>query len=381
MVRGMAFLFAAGATLTVITLLLPGAGDRSELALALAAAASSCVAGGLLAFEERVAPAALHALLAFGSLLVTVCVVFGGGAGTGYALFYVWVALYAAYFLRPAAVAAHTTLAGALAGLAFVLQDDIRAPAAHWVMGVGTATVLGMLVNHLARSMRGQRSDLAAAAALTDPGALESFRERVCEQLRHAARADAVALLEPPPEGAGLAVSAGAAELSSALGEPQARIALERCLAEGEQMVILTGTTPRAGARLLRRSVAGLAQPVLRDGMPVGVLAVAWRRPRWAVAQRTAGAAVILAAAAGRLLERLEHLNRDRERRALEINDAIVQGLVVVKYAMAAGNVTEAARAVDETLEAARRLVTAQLDDVVVGGVRPGDLVRGSALS
>jgi hypothetical protein len=48
---------------------------------------------------------------------------------------------------------------------------------------------------------------------------------------------------------------------------------------------------------------------------------------------------------------------------------------------MAAGNVTEAARAVDETLEAARRLVTAQLDEVAAGGVRPGDLVRGSARS
>jgi signal transduction histidine kinase len=98
------------------------------------------------------------------------------------------------------------------------------------------------------------------------------------------------------------------------------------------------------------------------------------------VSQRTAAAAFVMASTAGRLLERLERLNRERERRALEINDGIVQGLVVAKYAMAAGNVTEAVRAVDETLEAARRLVTAQLDDVAGGAVRPGDLVRGSAL-
>jgi hypothetical protein len=377
MVRGMAFLFAAGATLTVTTLLLPGGGGRTELALA--AVASYGVAGGLLAFEERVAPAALHVLLVFGSLLVTLCVVVGGGAGTGYALFYVWVALYAAYFLPPRAVAAHTTLAGGLAGLAFVVQDDIRAPAAHWVMGVGTATVLAMLVNHLARSMRGQRTDLATAAALTgDPGALESFRERVCERLRSAARADSVALLDPVA--GGLAVSGGSAELPSALGAPRARIALERCLAEGRQVVILTGDRPAGGLTLLSRSVAGLAQPVLSDGVPVGVLALAWRRPRRAVSQRTAAAAFVMASTAGRLLERLERLNRERERRALEINDGIVQGLVVAKYAMAAGNVTEAVRAVDETLEAARRLVTAQLDDVAGGAVRPGDLVRGSAL-
>jgi signal transduction histidine kinase len=383
MVRGMGFLFAAGATLNVITLLLPGGGHRMELTLALAAVASYCVAVAVLAFEERVAPAAVHALLVFGSLLVTLCVIVGGGAGTGYALYYVWVALYAAYFLRPRAVAAHTTLAGALAGLAFAVQDDIRAPAAHWVMGVGTATVLAMLVSHLARSMRGQRTDLATAAALTgDPGALEGFRERVCERLRSAARADSVALLEPVGDGHGdgLAVSGGSAEPPSALGAPRARIALERCLAEGRQVVILAGDRPASGLTLLRRSVAGLAQPVLSDGVPVGVLALAWRRPRRAVSQRTAAAAFVLASTAGRLLERLERLNRERERRALEINDGIVQGLVVAKYAMAAGNATEAVRAVDETLEAARRLVTAQLDEVAAGAVRPGDLVRGSAL-
>jgi hypothetical protein len=239
-----------------------------------------------------------------------------------------------------------------------------------------------MLVNHLARSMRGQRTDLATAAALTgDPGALEGFRERVCERLRSAARADSVALLEPAADGGdGLAVSGGSAELPPAIGAPRARIALERCLAEGRQVIILTGDRPAAGLRLLRPSVAGLAQPVLSDGVPVGVLAVAWRRPRRAVSQRTAAAAFVLASTAGRLLERLERLNRERERRALEINDGIVQGLVVAKYAMAAGNVTEAVRAVDETLEAARRLVTAQLDDVAAGAVRPGDLVRGSAL-
>jgi hypothetical protein len=146
-------------------------------------------------------------------------------------------------------------------------------------------------------------------------------------------------------------------------------------------VVILTGDSPPASLRFLHRSVAGLAEPVLSDGVPVGVLAVAWRRPRRAVPQRTAGAAFILASTAGRLLERLERLNRERARRALEINDGIVQGLVVVKYAMAAGNVAEAARAADETLEAARRMVTAQLDDLAAGGVRPGDLVRGGAPS
>lgn len=381
MVRGMAFLFAAGATLVLVTLLLPASGDRDPAGLVVPAVLAYGVALALVVGETRVPRAAVHVLLVFGSLLVTSCVTFGGGAGAGYALLYVWVALYAAYFLGPAAVAAQTTLAAALAAVALVAQDDVRAPVAHWTMGVGTAVVLATLVNHLARSMRGQRGDLAAAAAMTgDPGALDDFREQVCERLRRSARVDGVTLLEPAGALDGLSPTASAGDAGGVLAAPRAQAALDDCAARGERVVLLSRDAPPVGLGLLRASVVGLAQPVLRHGAPAGVLALAWARPRRVVPERASGSVFVMASVAGRLLEQLERRDRERERRALQINDAIVQGLVVAKYAMAAGNATEAARAVDDTLAAARRLVTAQLDDVAVEGeVRPGDLVRRRA--
>jgi integral membrane sensor domain MASE1 len=67
-------------------------------------------------------------------------------------------------------------------------------------------------------------------------------------------------------------------------------------------------------------------------------------------------------------------LNR---RRALELNDEVVQGLSVAKYAVESGEMSTAKRAVAHTLEAARQIVS----DLLVAsgkesGIGPGDLVR-----
>jgi hypothetical protein len=66
-----------------------------------------------------------------------------------------------------------------------------------------------------------------------------------------------------------------------------------------------------------------------------------------------------------------------RERQALEINDNIVQGLSVAKYALDQGEDAKSKRAVEETLKKARLIITELLGDedseVALG---PGDLRR-----
>lgn len=81
--------------------------------------------------------------------------------------------------------------------------------------------------------------------------------------------------------------------------------------------------------------------------------------------------------------ERQLELERQREkqlrqRQALEINDNVVQGLTVAKYAMDAGDMARAKEAVEHTLMSARHIVTDLLneddaDDLKLG---PGDLIR-----
>lgn len=66
-----------------------------------------------------------------------------------------------------------------------------------------------------------------------------------------------------------------------------------------------------------------------------------------------------------------------RERQALEINDNIVQGLSVAKYALDQGEDEKSKKAVEETLKKARVIITellAEVDSEVALG--PGDLRR-----
>lgn len=66
-----------------------------------------------------------------------------------------------------------------------------------------------------------------------------------------------------------------------------------------------------------------------------------------------------------------------RRRQILEINDNIVQGLVVAKYALDADDSEHAREAVEQTLIAARRMITDLLDGSIgEPKMRPGDLIR-----
>jgi signal transduction histidine kinase len=70
-------------------------------------------------------------------------------------------------------------------------------------------------------------------------------------------------------------------------------------------------------------------------------------------------------------------VREEREHRALEINDNIVQGLAVAKYALETGQLEAGTDAIDNTLDKARAIMSDQLGRRVdETGVRPGDLVR-----
>ena len=74
------------------------------------------------------------------------------------------------------------------------------------------------------------------------------------------------------------------------------------------------------------------------------------------------------------LRAREAELNR---KRALELNDEVVQGLSVATYAFGSGEISTAQRAIAHTLQAARQIVS---DLLVASGdgrpIGPGDLVR-----
>lgn len=383
MARALAFLFAAGAALVGLTLVLPHADDTRELGVLVPVVLAIGVVAALLSLAGRASVGGLQAVLAGGTVLISECVLFGGDAAGAYALMYVWVALYAAYFFSRRAAAAQLALAAILYGVVLAVQDDTPVAHAYWLMGMGTVVVGAVLIAGLTDALRAQTADLATVAhmagGLSD---ISEFGRATCEGLARSARADAVALLEPADGGEALAVTAAAGPVQAAavLDGARARAAVQAAVRTAAPQAITTAA-PRGGRDRARGTVLGLAQPILRDGRAVGVLALAWSAPRRTLPDRVRTAALLFATEASLALERAERLARDRERAALEINDNIVQGLVVAKYLASAGETEQAVGAIDETLAKARRLITDQLTDVgrPGGQILPGDLARSEA--
>ena len=74
------------------------------------------------------------------------------------------------------------------------------------------------------------------------------------------------------------------------------------------------------------------------------------------------------------------HEGQLRQRQALEINDNVVQGLAVAKYALDTGDDARAYEAVSRTLTSARGIISDLLGGADSGAhLGPGDLVRGQA--
>jgi GAF domain-containing protein len=381
MSRGLAFLFAAGASLVGISLLLPHSHNTNEASLLVAVGLAAVAAAFLARLAPRIPAGGLQLVLALGTVLITVCVVYGGDSASAYPLMYVWVALYAAYVFSARAAAAQTAFAAVACAAGFLLEDDTHAPSVHWLMGAGTIVVAGVLTASLTRRVRDHQADLATVAQMAYGLAdADGFAAVTCANLRASAHADVAALLVVGADGAGMdAVAiAGSRETARVLETPAVAQAIGVAFSFGRAQPLVD---PARRGRL-GGSTVGHAQPILRDGRAVGVLAVAYTRPRRGVPERAATAAMLFATEAGVAMERAERQAIARERRAIDINDNIVQGLTVAKYAIGQGHVEEGVRAIDDTLRRARQLITDQLTEATAdqGGPRPGDLVRESRI-
>jgi hypothetical protein len=93
----------------------------------------------------------------------------------------------------------------------------------------------------------------------------------------------------------------------------------------------------------------------------------------WDLSVRAA-ALIALGALVGALGTRLREARR-ASRTAGEINDNVIQGLVLAKYAVERGDTGEAAARIDATLDEAHAIVDRLVD---AERVRPGDLRRDS---
>ncbi len=157
--RSLAYLFAAGAVVGVLTFIFPPAAVM-ELQLAITWSIALLLAFGIWIYADRIREWHLHALTVVATVLLTFANYYAG-VGALYALLFSWVALYAFYFFDLRAAFVYVGLI-AIAYTIILLSQDTGSAIIRWLLAVGTPTVSGLLISRLLTRVR---TEAAAADA------------------------------------------------------------------------------------------------------------------------------------------------------------------------------------------------------------------------
>lgn len=181
----------AGAGFGFLTYLLPHP-EGTDFVPPSFAFAGSIIAGSLLWARRRtVGWGAIAVVVALGSLVVTVAMLSVPDRTGAYVTYYVWLGIFAFYFLRPRVALAQIVWIAALYGIA-VAVDSPAGSVEQWVNGVATTLGVGLLILALRTRIAGLVGRLQLAAGtdqLTSLPNRRAFDAQLERELAHSARA------------------------------------------------------------------------------------------------------------------------------------------------------------------------------------------------
>jgi two-component system, cell cycle sensor histidine kinase and response regulator CckA len=160
MARAGFYLLAVGGMLALVSLALPTDEARNGTAIFVTATIALALSLVPLVGFDRLPVVAFELLASAGTLLVSSALWFGGT--DGYELFYFWVALYAAYFLRPRKVVGQVAFIVSCYGLVELAGAGQGVSAVHWLVAAGTISVAAGLVMLLKANLVGSIERLEA---------------------------------------------------------------------------------------------------------------------------------------------------------------------------------------------------------------------------
>jgi diguanylate cyclase (GGDEF)-like protein/PAS domain S-box-containing protein len=146
MAKVLAGLFAAGATLSLVTVLLPHSSSASEPGLVSVVVCASALAIVLFFAAERARPTLLLLALALGSTLITAVTHFFGESPSPFTFFYLWVFLYSSYFFSRRQAALQIAYVGALYTGLLVVDPPPTNALAWWLVAMSTLLVAAALI-------------------------------------------------------------------------------------------------------------------------------------------------------------------------------------------------------------------------------------------
>jgi diguanylate cyclase (GGDEF)-like protein len=320
--RWLAFLYLAGAGIGAISLILPHSSKADDVALW--SNTGLAFVGGvvLLAVGRRLPSWAFHVGVAVGSLLILRAVLASNDSVSFYAVWFIWVGLYAFYFFPAAAAALHVAFASGLYAIALAV-DPPGSSVARWLTLVATMVVAGAFIDTLVRRARrharmAERSAASVATVaevahdLARMADSDAARAALCAAAARLTRADTAAIWEPSANGATLDLTGvdGPKPTQKSLAFVSAPAGAMRAFATGETVVgsFSDGLPEFSGDARPPRSC--LWHPVKRDLVPIAVLALYWSKAHATDDPGTRTIADLLSAEVAVTLERVELLSR-----------------------------------------------------------------------
>ena len=145
--RSIAYLFATGAALGLLTVAVPHPSEVNDLALVLLAAGAILIAAIVWVSRDRIRDWHIHVVLLCGTVIVSLANYYAGPRLL-YAVLYMWAALYAFYFFRLGEALAHMAVVGVSYAVVLSVQDP-DSEVVRWLLTVGTPLVAGLLISRL----------------------------------------------------------------------------------------------------------------------------------------------------------------------------------------------------------------------------------------
>ena len=192
--RALAALFAAGAVVSTLAVVLPGWSQMHRAGILVTVLAAATGALLLRLVGDHVGRWTCHGFTAAGTVLIATCqVLAGGGSATAtYGMLYIWVVLHCALFFSRWAVAAHIMLTTIAYVLALSWLGELSSMAPQLALTAGTQIAAALVIGSLAARMR----RLADTDGLTELANRRTLHTRLAWQLARSRRvADTVVWL------------------------------------------------------------------------------------------------------------------------------------------------------------------------------------------
>jgi PAS domain S-box-containing protein len=154
--RSLAYLFATGASLGLLTLVFPHSEEVRDVPLIILAAIAYVIAAIVWLIADRLRDWHIHAVLASGTAIISLANYYAG-PGTLYPILYTWTALYAFYFFPIREAAAQMVFLGASYAIVLAVEDADMV-VVRWLLAVGTPLVAGLLISQLLARLQRQAS-------------------------------------------------------------------------------------------------------------------------------------------------------------------------------------------------------------------------------